>query len=128
MIRRPSPVRAIALAVALLACGVSAAWAGAADVIRVEVRKAAPGVYDFDVTVRSDDTGGDHFADRFEVLTLDGTMLGTRELLHPHEEEQPFTRDLRGLHLPAGIHRVVVRAHHKTRGYDGMIQAVTLPR
>ena len=128
MSRLTPSVRSIALAALLLTSAAPAAWAGAADVVRVEVRKEAAGVFDFDVTVKSDDTGWDHYADRFEVLTLDGTMLGIRELLHPHEEEQPFTRDLQGLRIPAGVNRVIVRAHHKTRGYDGMIQTVTLPR
>ena len=80
------------------------------------------------MTVKSDDTGWDRYADRFEVLTLEGTKLGVRELLHPHETEQPFTRDLYGLHIPAGVDKVIVRAHHKTRGYDGMVMTVTLPR
>ena len=128
MIRLTLPLRATLLAVALLTGGTAAAWAGSADVTKVEVRKVSAGVYDFDVTVRSDDTGWDRYADRFEVLTLDGTMLGTRELLHPHETEQPFTRDLHGLHIPADVHRVIVRAHHKTRGYDGMVVTVTLPK
>jgi hypothetical protein len=121
-------MRVIILSAALLAGSMPVAWAGAADVVRVEVRKESAGVFDFDVTVKSDDTGWDHYADRFEVLTLDGTMLGIRELLHPHDDEQPFTRDLHGLRIPVGVHRVIVRAHHKTRGYDGTIMTVTLPR
>jgi hypothetical protein len=28
------------------------------------------------------------------VLAPDGTVLGRRELLQPHETEQPFTREL----------------------------------
>ena len=123
-----SLLRAIAFAASLVAIDASASWAGAADVVRVEVRKQAPGVYDFDVTMRSNNTRWEHYADRFEVLTLDGTMLGTRVLLHPHADEQPFTRDLHGLRIPAGIHRVIVRAHHKTKGYDGAILTVALPR
>ena len=128
MTKLASSIAAIGLAFLLLAARAPAAFAGSADVVHVEVRKDAPGVYDFDVTVKSDDTGWDRYADRFEVLTLDGTMLGARELLHPHEDEQPFTRDLHGLRIPAGVHRVLVRAHHKTRGYDGMVMTVTLPR
>jgi hypothetical protein len=128
MTRWALPIRAIVVAILLTAIGMPAAWAGSADVVRVEVRMQAPGVYDFDVTVKSDDTGWEHYADAFEVMSLDGRVLGQRVLLHPHEDEQPFTRDLHGLHIPAGIDRVIVRAHHKAKGYDGAILVVTLPR
>jgi hypothetical protein len=128
MTRWTLPIRAIVAAVLLMAIGMPAAWAGSADVVHVEVRKQAPGVYDFDVTVKSDDTGWEHYADAFEVMSLDGRVLGQRVLLHPHEDEQPFTRDLHGLHIPADIDRVIVRAHHKVKGYDGEIRVVTLPR
>jgi hypothetical protein len=35
-----------------------------------------------------------YFAGALEVLVPDGAVLGRRVLLHPHETEQPFTRDL----------------------------------
>ena len=120
-------ISAIFVAMAALA-GAGTAWAGSADVVRVEVRKQASGVYDFDVTVQSDDTGWSHYADAFEVLGPDGTVLGKRVLLHPHEDEQPFTRDLHGVRIPAGITKVTVRAHHKAKGYDGAVVTVDLPR
>lgn len=102
--------------------------AGEADIINVAVRHAGSNVYDFDVTVRSNDTGWDRYADRIEVLGPDGAVLGTRVLLHPHETEQPFTRDLYGVQIPPGIRQVVLRAHHKPVGYDGMTMTVDLPR
>jgi hypothetical protein len=46
------------------------------------------------VTLTHPDTGWDHYADGWEVLDADGTRLGLRELLHPHVDEQPFTRSL----------------------------------
>lgn len=105
----------------------SEAIAGEADVIDVKVRKAAPRVCDFDVTVRSVDRGWDYYADAFEVLAPDGRMLGRRELLHPHETEQPFTRDLHGVKIPPGVNEVMVRARHKPKGYDGVTKRVKLP-
>lgn len=102
--------------------------AGEADVIDVKVRRTAPGVYNFDVTVKSNDTGWSHYADAFEVLGPDGTVLGQRILFHPHETEQPFTRDLYGVRIPAGVVEVTVRARHKPRGYDGLTRKVVLPR
>ena len=116
----------VLLAWAALAAG--SALGGEADVVDVKVRRSAPGVYDFDVTVRSVDKGWEYFADAFEVLAPDGKVLGRRTLLHPHETEQPFTRDLYGVRIPAGVDRVVVRARHKPKGYDGKILDVQLPK
>ena len=84
--------RGLILAAALL--GAAPAWAGDADVIRAMFERRANGLYDFDVTVRSKDTGWDRYADRIEVLAPDGTVLATRVLFHPHDDEQPFTRDV----------------------------------
>ncbi len=106
----------------------AAAWAGEADVVAAKVRRAAEGSYDFDVTVKSNDRGWDYFADAFEVITPAGKVLGTRILLHPHETEQPFTRELYGVKIPQGVERVVIRARHKPKGYDGKTLTVELPR
>jgi hypothetical protein len=120
---------AIPLAVAAaLSVWPSAADAGEADVIEVKVRRTSSDLFDFDVTVRSNDTGWDSYADRIEVLAPDGTVLGTRVLLHPHETEQPFTRDVYGVAIPEDIAVVRVRAHHKPKGYDGAVINVELPR
>ncbi|MGB8437576.1 MAG: hypothetical protein WCE38_25300 [Burkholderiales bacterium] len=105
-----------------------AAWAGEADVVAAKVRRAADGSYDFDVTVKSNDRGWDYFADAFEVLTPAGKVLGTRVLLHPHETEQPFTRELYGVKIPRGVERVEIRARHKPKGYDGKTLTVELPK
>jgi hypothetical protein len=105
-----------------------AAFAGEADVVDVKVRRNSSGTYDFDITVKSIDKGWNHYADAFEVLGPDGTVLGRRVLLHPHETEQPFTRDLYGVKIPAGVTQVTVRARHKPKGYDGKTMGVTLPR
>lgn len=103
------------------------AIAGKADVIGVEVAQEQPGVYRFSVTVRSDDTGWDKYADKWQVLGPDGAVLGERVLLHPHESEQPFTRSLDGVGIPAGITSVRVRAHDKIEGYGGEEMVVELP-
>ena len=102
-------------------------WAGEADVIRAKVEKGSNGTYDFDVTIRSNDRGWDYYCDRFEVLGPDGKVLGVRTLYHPHETEQPFTRELYGVRIPAGLNKVTIRARHKPRGYDGKTLTVTLP-
>lgn len=113
-----------ASAMALLA---GAALAGMADVVGVKVAKSGERVYRFDVTVRHGDAGWDHYADRWEVRDADGNVLGVRELAHPHEDEQPFTRSLSGVAIPAGIGEVQVRAHDKVHGYGGKAMSVEVP-
>ncbi len=105
----------------------AAAWAGDADVTKVVIQKSAGGTYDLDVTIRSRDTGWDRYADRIEALSPDGVVLGTRVLDHPHDTEQPFTRDLYGLTVPAGIAHVTLRAHFKPSGFNGETLRVALP-
>ncbi len=105
--------------------GVSA-LAGEADVLGVKARQSADGAYRFSVTVRHADEGWEHYADRWEVLTPDGTILGTRVLLHPHVGEQPFTRGLAGVAVPAGLSRVVVRAHDSVHRLGGAEVTVEL--
>lgn len=113
-----------AAAVAFLA--VAPALAGEADVIAASITRLSSGAYHFDVTVRSKDTGWSRYADRIEVLAPDGTILATRVLYHPHDDEQPFTRDVPDVRVPRGINRVRVRAHFKPVGYDGAELTVPL--
>lgn len=96
-----------------------AASAGEADVEAVKATRAADGTWRFDVTVRHADTGWDHYANRWDVLAPDGTVLGTRTLLHPHENEQPFTRSLSGVSIPEGMRSVTIRAHDSLHGEGG---------
>jgi len=104
------------------------AQAGEADVVGVEVTRSADGTHRFSVTVRHADEGWDHYADAWDVLAPDGSVLGTRELLHPHENEQPFTRSLDGVAIPDGIGEVTVRARDSVHGYGGEAMTVPLPR
>jgi predicted DNA-binding protein with PD1-like motif len=96
----------------------TSAFAGEADVTAVAVRDAA-GTYTFSVTVRHDDKGWEHFADNWEVVAMDGTVIATRTLFHPHVNEQPFTRSLGGVRVPAGTKEVRIRAHDKVHGNGG---------
>ena len=96
----------------------NACLAGEADVIAV-VHERAADTHAFSVTVRHADEGWDHYADRFEIVGPDGTVLAVRELAHPHVDEQPFTRFLGGAHLPQGVDEITVRARDSVHGYGG---------
>ncbi len=111
------------LLLALLSLPVSA---GEARVTGVEARLDGDG-WRFDVTVAHGDTGWDHYADAWQVLAPDGTVLGTRELLHPHVDEQPFTRSLDNVAVPADLDRVMVRARDSVHGWGAAFEGV-LPR
>ena len=116
------------LAFALLAALVPLpAVAGAADVVAAEARKQGD-IWTFSATVRHADTGWDHYADAWRVVGPDGTVYGTRELLHPHVEEQPFTRSLAGVQIPEGVATVTVEARDSVHGWGGATVEVTLPR
>jgi len=102
-------------------------YAGEADVLDVKVRKQNNGTYSFSVTVRHADEGWEHYADRWEVVTPEGEVPGTRVLLHPHVGEQPFRRSLQGVEVPSGIGKVIVRARDSVHSYGGKEMEVELP-
>jgi len=115
------------LAAAIVLSSLSFAFAGEADVVDVEVTKQGEGTFRFDVTLRHADEGWDHYADRWEVLGPDGAALGVRELAHPHVNEQPFTRSLSGVAIPADVGEVRVRARDSVHGYGGAEMTVAVP-
>lgn len=83
--------------------------------------------YRFDVTIRSNDKGWDYYCDRFEIVSEDGKVFGTRILYHPHETEQPFTRSLGQVSIPPGVLSVRVRASMKPGGEGGDTVTIALP-
>jgi hypothetical protein len=95
------------------------AQAGEVDVVDASATQSGSGTWRFDVTLRHADEGWEHYADAWDVLAPDGTVLGTRILYHPHVEEQPFTRSLSGVAIPDGVDEVTIRAHDKVHGYGG---------
>jgi hypothetical protein len=104
------------------------AWAGEADVIEVEIKKTGGNTYFFKVTVRHSDEGWDHYANKWDVVAPDRTLLGTRTLYHPHVDEQPFTRSLSDVKIPESITEVTVRAHDSVHEYGGKTVTVAVPK
>lgn len=119
-----SVLAVLALVHTMAASGLS--MAGEADVIDASVVLLSNGQYRIDATVRHADTGWEHYANRWDVLAEDGTVLGTRELAHPHVDEQPFTRSLT-LSLPAGTQSVTLRASDSVHGLGGQSFKLTIP-
>lgn len=115
------------LATAWLVLAATTAVGGEADVVEVKVRKTGAETFSFDVTVRHGDTGWEHYANKWDVVTADGKVLGTRILHHPHETEQPFTRSLSGVKIPASVTAVTVRAYDKVHDLGGVSKTVAVP-
>ena len=101
--------------------------ASAGDVTIVDVRVECPSSCTFSVTLEHADEGWNHYADQWDVVTLDGRLLKSRVLHHPHENEQPFTRSLTGVLVPEGMKQVKIRARDSRHGYSKQEFIVDLP-
>jgi hypothetical protein len=101
--------------------------AGKADVLEVRLEQDASGNYTAAVTLKHSDQGWKHFANRWEILDLEGNLLATRVLRHPHDE-QPFTRALDDIEIPDDVDQVRVRGHDLKHGYGGVDQVVDVLR
>ena len=112
--------------IALLATSVPSV-AGEADVIAATATQNASGTWTVSATIRHADTGWEHYADRFDVLTPEGEVLAERILFHPHVEEQPFTRSVTAT-IPDDVTRIIVRAHDNVDGLGGAEVEIELER
>lgn len=69
------------------------------------------------------ETSWEKYADEWKIEREDTngaiTLLGTRTLGHPHENEQPFTRSLSGVVIPEGVAVVTLSARDSVSGYCG---------
>ncbi len=106
-----------------------------ADVINVRAVRSVDDTWTFHVTVDHPDIGWEDYVDGWDVVTPDGQVLKpdadgefTRTLLHPHVDEQPFTRSQSGIDLPEGVTEVRVRAHDIVHGYGGQEVVVDLTK
>ncbi len=126
---RMATARLIVFGLAIALLGLQPVQAGQVDVLKVDIRPAAgPGRFDVEVTLRHADSGWDHYANRWEILAPDGRVIATRVLAHPHEHEQPFTRGLFALQIPAEFTWIRVRGHDLVHGYGGREVTLSVPQ
>lgn len=104
-----------------------------ADVKHVKAVQSSDGSWTFYVTVYHPDTGWEDYVNGWDVVTSDGVVIKpdknsefTRLLLHPHVDEQPFTRSQSGIIIPGEVTSVVVRAHDLVDGFGGVEVTVDL--
>lgn len=101
--------------------------AGEADVVNATASRINGDTWRVEATIRHADEGWEHYANAFEVLDPQGQVLGVRELLHPHVNEQPFTRSLGQIRIAPEIKFIVVRARDSVHEYGGAEFRIDLP-
>ena len=104
----------------------SPALADKAIVQNVNVSKSGSS-FTFNVTVSHTDKGWDDYVNIWRIKDEQGNVLGERVLAHPHVNEQPFTRSLSGVEIPAGVKQVFVEAHDTINGWNPDAKSVKLP-
>ncbi len=117
----------VLLCLVFMLCQVSmVANAGEVEVASVRV-DCIQRICRFDVTLLHADTGWDHYANQWQIADTSGNILGTRELLHPHVDEQPFTRSLSGVKIPETVTEVEVCGFDSVHGKGQKCQLIKLP-
>ncbi|MGB3293686.1 MAG: hypothetical protein WBB01_11925 [Phormidesmis sp.] len=89
-------------------------------IVRAVEVSGEPGAYTFVVTIESEETGCGQYANWWEVVTEDGTLLYRRILAHSHVDEQPFTRSGGPVAVEAD-QTVIVRSHMYPQGYSAQV-------
>ena len=105
----------------------AASWADPAIIENVETERSGA-TWTFSVTLSHADTGWDDYADGWRVLLEDETEVGFRELLHPHVNEQPFTRSLGSVQIPEEAKLVFIQARTNKGGWGEALFTVELSR
>jgi len=98
------------------------------DVLAAKATLESGGTWRFDVTLSSPYDTPERYADAFRVLAPDGRELGVRILTHDHAGEQPFTRSLEGVRIPADVTTVVVEGRDQVNGWGGKTLEIVLDR
>ncbi|WP_293574644.1 hypothetical protein [Phaeobacter sp.] len=102
-----------------------AAWAEDPRILEATATQTG-GSWRISVTISHPDTGWDHYADGWRVLDAEGNQLGLRVLAHPHVDEQPFTRSLAGVVVPAGLQQVQIQARCNVDGWAEEVYVLEL--
>lgn len=113
------------LGIVLLSIVSTSLLAGEVRIVDVKVRCQVDCT--FSVTLEHADEGWEHYANQWDVVTLDGELIKSRVLFHPHVNEQPFTRSLSGVAIAKDIKQVKVRAKDLKHGYSTQEFMVDLP-
>ncbi|MDO6765170.1 hypothetical protein [Agarivorans sp. 1_MG-2023] len=97
---------------------VPSVFANDVTIVAAEFTKDGQRTWKVDVSLLHEDSGWDHYANMWRVVDAKGTVLGERELLHPHFNEQPFTRSLSNVPHPEVGSIVYIEARDKVHGWS----------
>jgi len=98
------------------------------DVVDVAVTATGDRVFTFAATLSSPYDSRDRYADAWRVSSPDRSIVyGVRELAHDHAGEQPFTRTLSGVEIPASVTEVLVEGRDQLNGWGGATMLTNLP-
>lgn len=106
----------------------STAHANDVEIVDVVVKKTSENTFIFSVTLKHEDTGWDHYANEWQVISPTGEVLATRILAHPHVDEQPFTRSLSDVYVPRTVGEVSIRAKDSVHGWAAETLATDVPQ
>lgn len=111
----------------LMVLAAASVHAGPTSVLDATATANADGTYSFSATLSHRDEGWEHYANKWDVVTPDGKVIGTRTLFHPHVNEQPFTRSLARVEVPIGVTEVIIRGYDNVHGAGDRTFTVKLP-
>lgn len=89
------------------------------EIVRASFDPIGETTWSVRVTMSSPYDTPERYADAWRVLTVDGEVLGVRELTHDHATEQPFTRALNNVEIPADATSVLVEGRDLVNGWSG---------
>lgn len=101
-------------------------FANKVEVVNVLAQQSTDKTWRFDVTLKHNDEGWDHYANEWQVIGPDNKIYGTRTLYHPHVKEQPFTRNLSGVKIPNAVKTVRIIAKDTVHGLSSKAGKVEL--
>ncbi len=93
-----------------------------AQVRFVTATQSSDGIWCFATTVEHNDQGWKHYADEWRIESTSGETIGVRELAHPHDNEQPFTRSLCGVNIPPTQQVILVKTKCNLHGYGEAVK------
>jgi hypothetical protein len=107
---------------------VNTAYANDVQILVAEFQDSGAQTWSVNITLKHNDAGWKHYADNWRIVDNKGNILGNRVLMHPHVNEQPFTRGLGNVMIPENVKTVYVEAHDKVHGWTAKKLQVDLEK
>ncbi|NOY66857.1 MAG: hypothetical protein GXP13_05560 [Gammaproteobacteria bacterium] len=72
--------------------------------------------WNISVTLKHKDSGWNHYANAWQIVDGKNKLIRKRVLLHPHVNEQPFTRSLYSVKIPGNTKVIFIEAMDSIHG------------